>query len=557
MRRCVVAATSVVVPLVSLLAQPTPSETQRRATEAWVAQDWPRAAEAYQALIREQPRTAQHHFRLAVSLIGLRRHNESRSHLSVAESLGTPASQVAFRLALVHVAGGALDKAFAELRRATTAGLGVSPVSIDADPDVAVLKRDVRFAQFLTDLDRNVRPCLHDERYKAFDFWLGTWEVRPNGQPSAPAARNVITKTHDGCVLLESWSAPASTGQSFNVFDRTRGKWFQTWVDNSGGLHEYSGALRDGNMVFEGEMPAPRPGTGRVHTRLTFFPRPDGSVRQFSERTTDSRKTWQVNYDLIYTHSPSANTRPPSPTEPTAVRPGDPRINGNFLRPYRRDVRQIITDADGRVVNARARWHDELVETEVGGRKVMRRIVAMYRFDDSLHAADTVLFDPSTLEPIYNVEWVAGTIAWRRAFDGPRVTGQRLAAAVSGSGLGVMPGDTSKRLSVTLSERVFDLFGGMDLLAAAIPLTIGSITRLPIYDPRIDSVGWLDLRVLRREPVEAGRGRFAQAFVVEYDALSGPMRLWVSKEAPFVFKSEETILRDGKPSRVITSLMLH
>jgi hypothetical protein len=293
-----------VVPL-SLTAQPggPPTEKQRRASDAFFAQDWAKAAEAYQTLMQENPGTPQPHFRLGVALIGLKRHNEARGHIITAESLGSPAAQAAFRMAQIHAARGAADSAFHQLRRATTAGLGFAPVSIDSDPDIARLKSDARFAQFVAAMDRNARPCMYEPRYKDFDFWLGTWDVRPNGQPSAPPSRNVITKILDGCVVLESYSAATPIGQSYNIYDRTRGKWIQKWVDNSGGLHEYAGELRDGNMVYEGDTPAPRPSTNRIRVRLTFFNRPDGSVRQFSERTTDNGATWQVNYDLIYTRS--------------------------------------------------------------------------------------------------------------------------------------------------------------------------------------------------------------------------------------------------------------
>jgi hypothetical protein len=54
-------------------------------------------------------------------------------------------------------------------------------------------------------------------------------------------------------------------------------------------------------MVNEGNIPAPPQVGGRRSTRLTFFRRPDGSVRQYSERTEDGGKTWLVNLDLIYT----------------------------------------------------------------------------------------------------------------------------------------------------------------------------------------------------------------------------------------------------------------
>jgi hypothetical protein len=34
------------------------------------------------------------------------------------------------------------------------------------------------------------------------------------------------------------------------------------------------------------------------------------------------------------------------------------------------------------------------------------------------------------------------------------------------------------------------------------------------------------------------------------------MRLWVSREAPFLFQSEEMVMKDWKTSRIITALML-
>lgn len=111
----------------------------------------------------------------------------------------------------------------------------------------------------------------------------------------------MITKIHNGCVILESWAAPGQTGQSFNIYDRSMKKWHQTWVDSTGGLHEYWGSLQDGNMVHEGDIPAPPGQSGRMHTRLTFFNAGPNAVRQLSERSNDGGKTWQVNFDLLYT----------------------------------------------------------------------------------------------------------------------------------------------------------------------------------------------------------------------------------------------------------------
>jgi hypothetical protein len=149
--------------------------------------------------------------------------------------------------------------------------------------------------------------------HQQFDFWLGDWDVTPNGQTRAtgtPAGRNTITKEYGGCVVVERWSGGAMTGSSFNIYDRSRGEWVQTWVDSTGGLHHYRGRLQDGNMVFYGDVPLPPAATfaGRRTVRLTFFKLGPDKVRQLSESFMPDG-TWTVNYDLIYVRRPSGSQR--------------------------------------------------------------------------------------------------------------------------------------------------------------------------------------------------------------------------------------------------------
>jgi len=153
--------------------------------------------------------------------------------------------------------------------------------------------------------------------HRQFDFWVGDWDVVPNpdtvppGTPPPPPgrkpARNVIEKAHSGCVLIENWNTPGQTGQSFNLYDRTSGRWHQTWVDSGGGRHEYWGELKNGNMVFAGEIPlgpASRV-AGRRNVRLTFFPLGPDKVRQFLE-SLNMDGTWTPTYDFIYTRRATA-----------------------------------------------------------------------------------------------------------------------------------------------------------------------------------------------------------------------------------------------------------
>jgi tetratricopeptide (TPR) repeat protein len=290
---------------VSVQGVPPAAQTSpelQRANDLYAASDWAGAAAAYEAIAKQTPDAPAPHFRLAVALMALGRHAEAIPHLQQAEKLGSPPVPIALRLAAAYAHTKQRDLAFAQLQRATGMGLGTVPPPLDRDPDLLALAGDPRYAEFRAAMDRNVRPCEHDALYRQLDFWLGAWDVlAANAPPNTPPASSVITKIHNGCVILESWTAPGQTGQSFNIYDRSMKKWHQTWVDSTGGLHEYWGSLQEGNMVYEGDLPAPPGMTGRMHTRLTFFNLGPGRVRQLSERSGDGGKTWQVNYDLLYT----------------------------------------------------------------------------------------------------------------------------------------------------------------------------------------------------------------------------------------------------------------
>ena len=272
----------------------------QRAQAAFTASDWKTAAEAYATLAQRTPDQPMPHFRLGVSLINLKRGAEAKSHLETAERLGTPTIQASYRLAQAEAQAGNRDAAFAQLARATTAGLTSVNFTPDTDPLLAGLRGDGRWKDVLTAMERNANPCLFDARMKELDFWLGDWDLRPRGNPTATPTRNVITKIHDGCVLLESYTAPGYTGQSFNIRDPSIGKWTQSWVDKGGGLHLYYGEVRDQTMYYVGEMPDPRDPTKRIRARVTIQRIAADTLRQFAETTRDGN-TWTQSYDFIYT----------------------------------------------------------------------------------------------------------------------------------------------------------------------------------------------------------------------------------------------------------------
>jgi tetratricopeptide (TPR) repeat protein len=291
------------MPACAAFAVPDAAE---RASAAYQAKDWNATEAAAREMLRGDAKSAKAHFFLAVALMHEDGSLKALDHLQRAAELGYPAFAVEYRRACADAALGRSDEAFAALDRAVAGGFARAAL-LESEPLLAGLREDPRFDKILAAIEKAQHPCRNDPRYRAFDFWLGTWDVRPRGAPeSDPPSENVVTLEYDGCVVMEHWSGRGGvTGSSFNIFDASRDEWSQTWVDSSGALHEYHGNPDSaGNMILEGTTPGGPGQPKRIPTRLSFFRLGPDKVRQFSESTTDGGKTWVPNYDLIYLRRP-------------------------------------------------------------------------------------------------------------------------------------------------------------------------------------------------------------------------------------------------------------
>ncbi len=138
-------------------------------------------------------------------------------------------------------------------------------------------------------------PCAAPE-YRQFDFWVGSWNVfNPQGQH---VGTNTIERTLDGCALHERWkSAGQHWGFSYNIYDRAKGRWHQSWVDNGGLLLLIEGGIENGRMVLSGTTQGAQ---GPVLNRITWTPIARDSVRQLWETSTDQGTTWAVAFNGLY-----------------------------------------------------------------------------------------------------------------------------------------------------------------------------------------------------------------------------------------------------------------
>jgi hypothetical protein len=144
-------------------------------------------------------------------------------------------------------------------------------------------------------------PSCTAAQHRQFDFWIGDWNVY--GPRGKLAGRNTITRVYGGCVIREHYvGARGYTGGSLNIYDGSRDRWHQTWVDNGGLLLELDGGFRDGKMVLEGET---LDSTGAVQKqRITWEPLQGGKVRQHWQQSTDGGSSWTTLFDGTYTKRP-------------------------------------------------------------------------------------------------------------------------------------------------------------------------------------------------------------------------------------------------------------
>jgi hypothetical protein len=138
-----------------------------------------------------------------------------------------------------------------------------------------------------------------DAQHHAFDFWIGRWSVTDT-ETGKPAGQSLVEGLYNGCALRENWSEPGYTGGSLNTYDGVTGKWRQTWTDAANSWREFVGGVEDGKMVLVARRALKSDPAKVLLERMIFTPNTDGSVRQYSDQSTDGGATWTKRYDYTY-----------------------------------------------------------------------------------------------------------------------------------------------------------------------------------------------------------------------------------------------------------------
>lgn len=142
-------------------------------------------------------------------------------------------------------------------------------------------------------------PSCDRPEHAGFDFWVGEWDVFPNGAENK-VADSRIEKVSAGCAILETWMPIGGRkGTSLSTFDPQTGGWHQLWVGGSPGRVFFDGGVVEGKMVLTGYWDVSTQ-PNRSLVRMTYSVQEDGSVRQHGQASSDHGVTWSDSFDFIY-----------------------------------------------------------------------------------------------------------------------------------------------------------------------------------------------------------------------------------------------------------------
>ena len=282
----------------ALRGDPITPEQRKEAAAAFQKEDWSKASSIYAAITAAEPSNAAAWHRLGYCHYKLKDYDRALPAFVEAAETGKRSDSM-FDVACISALQKKPDVAFEWLDKALAAGFA-DEKSFLADPDLESLRADPRFAAGKIKVRANARPCSVDPKAREFDFWIGEWDVKDT-QSGVLVGHNSIQLILGDCVIFENWTnTQGRGGKSFNVYNKDKGFWQQTWIDDRGDVTEYEhGFLKEGALQFvAGPKKVPE---GEQITRMTFFDQGPDQVRQFIETSTNGGKGWTPLYDLTYT----------------------------------------------------------------------------------------------------------------------------------------------------------------------------------------------------------------------------------------------------------------
>jgi tetratricopeptide (TPR) repeat protein len=269
--------------------------------------NWSAAREKYRVYLGDTSKNVLTYGRLGYCDQNLGFYNEALTNYNKALQLNPGAFLKAVtesRISRTYCLLNNKSDAIRHLDSAVAAGYA-NLAELDTCREFNLIRRETRFKDLYNTAYTTAYPCMADSAAREFDFWIGEWDVY-NHATNLLVGKSSIQKISGGCAILENYSSTLApySGKSINYYDGARGKWEQDWVGSSGvkmpslDIQRYiAGEYRDSAMRFTYQTTK---NSQVAIGNFIFYDMGPDKVRQYQDISTDSGKTYQPVYDLIY-----------------------------------------------------------------------------------------------------------------------------------------------------------------------------------------------------------------------------------------------------------------
>ncbi|MGQ0799404.1 MAG: hypothetical protein ACT4NL_04730 [Pseudomarimonas sp.] len=168
-------------------------------------------------------------------------------------------------------------------------------------PLLAVLLAAIASASLAQTTTSPPPPACESSAHRAFDFWVGEWEVTGGPKLDQVVGHNTIERAASGCALYEHWrNSTGQDGRSLNVYEPASKQWTQFWIGADGVTLRLNGGIDGADMLMHGSLATAK---GTQQQRIRWSPQADGSVVQRWETSDDDGTSWQISFVGIYRRS--------------------------------------------------------------------------------------------------------------------------------------------------------------------------------------------------------------------------------------------------------------
>lgn len=292
MKRFLLLFTFLSCQLMALQAQ----NLKESALEKFNNQEWEAAAKDYLKYLKKSDGDSADWYNLAIAYSRQEKHEDAVKYYREALERKYNVQFIYWGISKSYAMMKDESKMLDALNEGAENGLGTFAL-LQSDPAFANYQDSEKFKEVLEKVELNAYPCLSNENYRHFDFWIGEWDVYVQGNK---VGENSITIAKGGCAIHENYTTARNyAGQSINFYDPIDQKWHQHWVGSGGDTYNYLETKREpGLLQFQSKFM--NPGGNVTLSRLTFTLLEDGTVRQLFEGSSDEGKTWTPAFDGIY-----------------------------------------------------------------------------------------------------------------------------------------------------------------------------------------------------------------------------------------------------------------